>query len=139
MKLLKNRTVLLTLLLVGFLAFGSGVLVGSKCQTTHKGHWKQKDVSGHERQITYFIKALKLSSEQDIAFRAIMAQHAVALKQERHHLKGRYDALKAQKISEINGILTPEQQITFKQLMEKHEKGKKGKKGYDGSKHGAKH
>ena len=120
MSLLKNKKVLLYLSIYSILIFLSGIFVGELCFDGRGKHGKAYDVQHRSQAVQKLSKELALSVDQEVKVKAIINQHRVSIKEVRKELKTTFKNLQDQKVSEINEILTPDQQEKFNEIRKKY-------------------
>lgn len=122
MSILKNRKVLVYLVVSMLLVFASGFFVG-KCvfNDGKRSHWGKQSYRSH-MMTEKFTKALSLNPTQVAQLEVILDRHKESIKEIRQDFRKTYRSHREKKISEIEAILTAEQQVEFKKLREKYKK-----------------
>lgn len=120
--LLKNKKILTYLVLYTIFIFLSGIFIGKSFLDDTGRHWKKYGNHRYERITEKFSKSLSLNSKQETQFKVIIDRHKVSIREVRKEFKVKFKELKDKKISEINDILTPEQQNKFELLRKKYQK-----------------
>jgi len=122
MSILKNRKVLFYLVVYTLLIFLSGLLIGKCLDDSRRHHWGKHRTYSHQRMTERFTKSLSLTPTQVTQLEVILEKHKESIMEIRKDTRKTFKLHREKKVAEIEAILTPEQQVKFKEMREKHKK-----------------
>lgn len=109
------------------------LLVSANLRRTKESIGQKKYEHQQKDKIKKLVDALSLTEQQETQLTAIIEKHKVSMKEMDKGMKEKFQHAREQKIAEINAILTPDQQLKFKELIEKYKK--RGKKHHRSQEH----
>lgn len=134
MSFLKNRKALLYLSVYTVLVLMSGVFIGKWVDNEGKfgkrHHWKKYHYSHPQKMTDKFAQKLDLTDKQKGQLFTILETHKTSIQAMRKKMRGEFKLIRDQRVSDINAILSSEQQEKFAKMQKKYEKRHSKKKRY---------